>query len=79
MLVSAFIQQDAHCGIVSVQAALESFVRPWMRNLGFFISLHLGENASMADRIGQQLGNYRLLRVIGQGAFAEVYLGEEEK
>src|SRR5437764_8740000 len=30
----------------------------------------------MADRVGQQLGNYRLLRVIGQGAFAEVYLGE---
>ncbi|MFL5625105.1 MAG: protein kinase domain-containing protein [Ktedonobacteraceae bacterium] len=30
----------------------------------------------MADRVGQQLGNYRLLRKIGQGAFAEVYLGE---
>ena len=30
----------------------------------------------MTDRVGQQLGNYRLLRKIGQGAFAEVYLGE---
>src|SRR5437763_10999667 len=30
----------------------------------------------MADRVGQQLGHYRLLRKIGQGAFAEVYLGE---
>lgn len=30
----------------------------------------------MADRIGQQLGNYRLLRLIGQGSFADVYLGE---
>jgi len=30
----------------------------------------------MDDRVGQQLGNYQLICVLGEGAFAKVYLGQ---
>ena len=30
----------------------------------------------MADRVGEYLGNYRLIQLVGQGAFATVYLGK---
>ena len=30
----------------------------------------------MSDRLGQQFGNYRLVSLLGQGGYAEVYLGQ---
>lgn len=31
----------------------------------------------MSDRVGQQLGNYRIGRLLGSGGFADVYLGKQ--
>ena len=30
----------------------------------------------MAERVGQQFGNYRLIQLLGQGNWASVYLGQ---
>jgi serine/threonine protein kinase len=38
-------------------------------------SLHR-RRCSVTDRVGQQLGNYRLVSLLGQGGYAEVYLGQ---
>ena len=35
---------------------------------------NLQETVRMADRVGQQLGNYRLVALLGQGGYAKVYL-----
>src|SRR6516162_3656530 len=36
------------------------------------------KDIAMTDRVGHQLGNYRLLKLIGRASFAEVYLGEHQ-
>src|SRR5579859_7495057 len=33
----------------------------------------------MTDRVGQTVGGYRLISLLGEGTFAQVYLGKKEK
>ncbi len=35
-----------------------------------------GRDMKMPERVGQQLGNYHLIKLLGHGGFADVYLGE---
>jgi eukaryotic-like serine/threonine-protein kinase len=37
----------------------------------------VSETSKMGDLVGTQLGNYRLVRRLGQGGFADVYLGQQ--
>lgn len=44
--------------------------------IGSLISTHPAGGATMADRVGQQLGNYHLVKLLGRGNWASVYLGQ---
>src|SRR5436309_5421499 len=52
--------------------------RPGEQFLNFGVFPCSKARAHMVNRVGQQLGYYRLLRKIGEGSFAEVYLGEHQ-
>jgi predicted ATPase/serine/threonine protein kinase/DNA-binding CsgD family transcriptional regulator len=43
---------------------------------GSIVSMLPGGGTTLTDRMGQQLGNYHLLHLLGKGNFAEVYLGK---
>ncbi len=45
------------------------------RFLGSLVSTLPRGGASITEYVGQQLGNYRLIQLLGQGNFSEVYLG----
>jgi serine/threonine protein kinase len=64
----------------SVEAVAFSFCSPYdmlsLLKRGSGMGSISQERLHMVDYIGQQLGNYQLTRLLGEGAFAQVYLGE---
>src|SRR6266853_3188903 len=44
--------------------------------ISFVAQVYLsGGGPPLTDRVGQQLGNYQLVQLLGEGSFAAVYLG----
>src|SRR6266705_2735055 len=59
----------------SSNVPLESNLPFVYQSVSELVSPLLRGGATMADHMGQQLGNYRLIRLLGQGNFSEVSLG----
>src|SRR5260370_39778884 len=75
VLLNAFIRRDHACAMICTEFSRTRNVFADRGPLRVGI-LPLGENRCMADPVGQILANYQLLRLLGSGAFAEVYLAE---